>query len=706
MIKKLFLLYLIIFTVSSAFAQNIDNYFKNEQAVPFQKLYIHTDREFYFLGETIWFSAYLLDGQNHTPVIGDQNLYVDLIDTSGYVDIFKLYYISDGFSSNGILIPENLPTGKYILRAYTSYIRNFGEESFFYKTISIDKTRSSIELETRGVEKDSSDIKIEAFFMPEGGFLLGNTMNVVAFKITGKDGLGKNASGIVVDEKGEEITKFETSYNGMGKFYLNPVSGKLYKAILDGYPDQYFYLGEVRASGIKIQNVESGNGFIQLGICSNSAEFFNKLYILAVMNRGEVIFTQDVQPAQKEEIIKIPELNLGGGINRLVLLSENLVPLSERLIFSDNYILVEPVISLSDSSFSTRSHVKLQISDFNNLLHGEKCRLSIAVVNENSLNAFGLSQTIRSWLLLNSELNGYIESPEINFEGSLEITSDEKLDLLMQTNGWSNYRWDKIAAMDTGNQDFEIIAGVDVSGYVKYLWRNKRVENGEVILYFYTKRLNTFSTVTNENGQFIFEHLYVTDTTSVAVQAKNRKDKQNTEIFLDPIEIAPLEFHKNNFAAYYSGTGIPIDLYRQDYYARLAAMDFIPEEGAIMIKEVEVPGFQPQKPEIKFSQIYSEPDIAIKVEEGDFMYGDVYEYINLKAPTFLGGQSPMSLKFTPQPLIIVDGIPFELGSGKPDQAELKEFLKRFSLSTIDRIDIIKRHNPTGTAVYGTRGAGG
>ena len=40
----------------------------------YEKLYLHTDRDYYFLGDTIWFKAYYLNGQTQRFI---QGLYVE-----------------------------------------------------------------------------------------------------------------------------------------------------------------------------------------------------------------------------------------------------------------------------------------------------------------------------------------------------------------------------------------------------------------------------------------------------------------------------------------------------------------------------------------------------------------------------------------------------------------------------------------------------
>src|SRR4051794_9162252 len=45
-----------------------------------EKIYLHTDKNFYVAGELVWFKAYYVDGWFHQPLQVSKILYVDLLD--------------------------------------------------------------------------------------------------------------------------------------------------------------------------------------------------------------------------------------------------------------------------------------------------------------------------------------------------------------------------------------------------------------------------------------------------------------------------------------------------------------------------------------------------------------------------------------------------------------------------------------------------
>jgi len=110
-----------------------------------EKVYLHTDKEYYYPGETIWFKAYM---NYRSPEIMDslsRVLYVELIDSSGKIIQTKVLPIEDGMASNAIVIDE-LQEGNYYLRAYTNWMLNYDHKLIFVKVIPILDLHSQPEL--------------------------------------------------------------------------------------------------------------------------------------------------------------------------------------------------------------------------------------------------------------------------------------------------------------------------------------------------------------------------------------------------------------------------------------------------------------------------------------------------------------------------------------------------------------------------------
>ena len=104
---------------------------------PFEKVYLHFDKPYYAVGDTIWFKAYITIGPLHQPSGLSHIVYVDVIRQDSVVKTLKLPTIS-GVAFGDIILPTKLfKQGNYHIRAYTNWMRNFGPDYFFNKTISI-----------------------------------------------------------------------------------------------------------------------------------------------------------------------------------------------------------------------------------------------------------------------------------------------------------------------------------------------------------------------------------------------------------------------------------------------------------------------------------------------------------------------------------------------------------------------------------------
>ncbi|MDB5133355.1 MAG: carboxypeptidase regulatory-like protein [Mucilaginibacter sp.] len=103
----------------------------NETRTP-EKLFLQFDKPNYAVGDTIWFKAYLF----HAPTLGlsakSGIMYIDIAnDSSTFIKQYRLP-VKDGLSWGSVDL-NDFPAGNYTLRAYTSWMRNFGADGFFYK---------------------------------------------------------------------------------------------------------------------------------------------------------------------------------------------------------------------------------------------------------------------------------------------------------------------------------------------------------------------------------------------------------------------------------------------------------------------------------------------------------------------------------------------------------------------------------------------
>jgi TonB-dependent SusC/RagA subfamily outer membrane receptor len=138
----LFSLSLLIFSVPTLAQEGlptqIQTYFKNSQdEFPVEKAYLHLDKFTYTLGDDLWFSAYLVAGGAQLPSPMSKTLYVDLFDGDGLKVAQKIIALENGRGMGDFKIPNFGKTGTYQLKAYTTWMRNFGEAYFFTQHVQV-----------------------------------------------------------------------------------------------------------------------------------------------------------------------------------------------------------------------------------------------------------------------------------------------------------------------------------------------------------------------------------------------------------------------------------------------------------------------------------------------------------------------------------------------------------------------------------------
>lgn len=118
----------------------LESYQKN---YPQEQIYLHTDRSFYQPNEDIWFKAYITLSQFNFLSAVSKIIYVELLNEQQEVIQSRRLPVVSGLSVGDFKLPESLAEGKYHIRAYTNWMRNFDDGLFFHKTIFIAKNLSS-----------------------------------------------------------------------------------------------------------------------------------------------------------------------------------------------------------------------------------------------------------------------------------------------------------------------------------------------------------------------------------------------------------------------------------------------------------------------------------------------------------------------------------------------------------------------------------
>ena len=128
------ILMLALLIITPAYSQSLT---VNDSLRIIEKVYLHVDRDTYYPGDNIWFKAYLVEATDRLLSNHSMNLHVDLISSDSKIIGSRIIKLTDGLGNGDFQLPGKLSSGRYRLRAYTNYMRNFGDELFFNKEITI-----------------------------------------------------------------------------------------------------------------------------------------------------------------------------------------------------------------------------------------------------------------------------------------------------------------------------------------------------------------------------------------------------------------------------------------------------------------------------------------------------------------------------------------------------------------------------------------
>ena len=178
--------------------------------LPQEKIYLHTDKPYYAVGDTVWLKAYIVDANRLQPDTITKLVYVDLVQSSGKVRRFNQLKIAAGTASGFIALDDSLAAGNYQLRAYTNWMRNFSEVIFFRQNLPV---LNATVLPVPALDTTTLDLQ----FFPEGGHLVANLANRVAFKATNAQGRGAEVEGFVLSAAGDTVVGFSSRHLEIGR---------------------------------------------------------------------------------------------------------------------------------------------------------------------------------------------------------------------------------------------------------------------------------------------------------------------------------------------------------------------------------------------------------------------------------------------------------------------------------------------------------
>jgi hypothetical protein len=481
---------------------------------PVESVHLHFDKPYYSLGDTIYFKAYVTMNEQHRPTPLSEVLHVDLIGPGDRIIESVKLPLKQGCAFGDLTLADSLAAGRYRVRAYTRWMRNEGAGAFFDGVLAVGSTarqmpgRVTEQTDTvHGAVAAGADIQ----FFPEGGELITGIETKVAFKAVGRNGLGVKVRGVVVDDAGKEITRFQAVHLGMGFFYLRSEAGKSYRATVS-FAD---------GSGVKVELPKVSPGGIVLAAENDSMihVLSSESYLKAHPNEGIAVLICSNGSSSVARValsggdipFLIDKRRMHPGITRVTLFSARGVPVSERLVFIKGPDSMNLAVHGDKASYGKRERVEVSIDARDQAGGAGQANFSVSVINEDLLKPDENSErTIFSDLLLCSDLRGYIEQSNYYFAHSGDEV-DANLDLLMLTQGYRHFVWKDILRDSLPPLAFRAEKYLQIQGFVRTS-AGKPVRNETITLTDTSGHAPEQTVKTDDEGRFAFTNLVFTDT--------------------------------------------------------------------------------------------------------------------------------------------------------------------------------------------------
>lgn len=414
----------LLFNADLVFAQQskIDSVLNKLTQVPkTETCYLSFDKSIYLPGDTVWVKAYVFS--NGMNASASRNLYIDVANEKGLIISHQVFPIANGITKGQVAIPKQYIDTYLHVQAYTKYMYQLDSSSVYYKILPIFQPKKV----NTGVSKT---LNTKLILTPEGGSLIANMLNRIAFKAVNQFNKAVNVSGSVVDNEGNEIKQINAEYDGIGLFDLFIEPNKSYTIrYTDEAGNKYSEkLNNIKPEGVLlvVNNAYAGRKCsFMLSRSIGAAESLKQLTFVGLSN-NEIIFknTIDLKNEATANGI-IPTESFPFGVLRLLVLDIDGKIVAERNIFNNiaNQI-IEPKIVPQTISFSKRAKNELEIE----VPDSVKANISISVVDANF--STDSSVNIISGAMLDGQLKNKTKLDY--FTGNAEKTK-RGLDLLMLT---------------------------------------------------------------------------------------------------------------------------------------------------------------------------------------------------------------------------------------------------------------------------------
>ncbi|MEJ5995694.1 MG2 domain-containing protein [Pedobacter sp. Du54] len=575
----------IVFLIIGAFClpalaqQNAAIADKNAIQLFFEKTYLQTDRAYYSSGENVWFSAFLVNGKSASLTSTSRTLYVELINPNSKIIDNQVIRLEGGLGKGDFKLNDTLQAGWYHIRAYTNWMRNFGDEFVFQKKIYITNAPKTVLKRTESQVKAKKTIS----FFPEGGNLVEGLTSIVAFKTNDEFGNGLASNASLISSKGDTVTSFQSTDFGMGIFSFTPLANEKYSVVGNFGAEKFRTDLPLALKKGLVMHLTSDSSAIKVSINTNELAFQElkgKPISIVIKHAGDNVYTGSLSLTKPDLSFRVSTKNLPAGLSILTLFDDLGRPNCERLFFVQSSDGVNFTVNSDKKSYAAREKVTLSIKSTDYKGSPAKASLSLAVVDGLITND---PTTMVGYLTLQSELKGEIKNAEHYFD--LQNSARFKqLDLLLLTQGWREYLWRRLA-----DSTIKIVympePGITIKGSVKEKVGNKPLPNMNITLFssgFIGDKI--YATKTDASGKYFIDGLNWYGNEAIKISSRDGYGKKGGWLQIDT-SFKPMPIHLKVPNAFSISPSLEAEMTKRSAYNKSYK-----KGDSILLEEVTITG--------------------------------------------------------------------------------------------------------------------
>ncbi len=338
-------------------------------------IYLHTDRDYYLPGDTVWFKGYFL---KEGAIARDlHNMYIKLINDEGNEMWRSVALINDGVTASYFRIPPEYSGSEIFINANTLLDSCPDGRPYFKKIGILHLSQSgfhSSDIITQSILHNSAVFNISIY--AEGGCLLSNLENKLIIRSSDSWGYPSMAKGKLVDDKGSLLSNFETDSAGLASIECT-FSGERRYTLHWTDAGGANHQNEIQRSimGTKVRLIEQGSQIL-VQLQTNLAS--QTIRVVAGLGKRH-LFDQALTLIKNKKVnIPLKKTDLEYGILRAHVLNDQQQVISRNsLLVGGKEIQISPIVTIS-STFKEKSEGRVRVT----LPGGERiAKLSVAVID-------------------------------------------------------------------------------------------------------------------------------------------------------------------------------------------------------------------------------------------------------------------------------------------------------------------------------------